>query len=66
MVEDEENMNLEDSTENETPKTIEVVSGEGDITISPVSKYIEVEKPKPKEKREIIVPEVKDEKKEAN
>ena len=44
----------------EEPKKIEVVNGEGDLTISPVSDYLEVEKPKPKENKSIIIPEVKD------
>lgn len=44
----------------EAKKEIEVVSGDGELTISPVYEHIEVEKPKPKEKREIIVPEVKE------
>ena len=44
----------------ESPKEIEVVNGDGELTISPVYEHIEGEKPKPKEKREIIVPEVKE------
>ena len=50
----------ENVVENNEPKKIEVVTGNGDLNISPVSRYIEVEKPKPKENREIVVPEVKD------
>ncbi|MBR1802779.1 MAG: hypothetical protein IJ777_02255 [Clostridia bacterium] len=49
--------------EKEEKKEIEVVTGDGELTISPVYEHIEVEKPKPKEQREIIVPEVKNEKK---
>ena len=56
MEEDEDNVNIE----NKEPKKIEIVTGDGDLTISPVTRYIEVEKPKPKENREIVIPEVKD------
>ena len=48
--------------EKESPKKIEVVTGDGDLTISPVYEHLEVEKPKPKEKREIVIPEVKGDK----
>lgn len=48
----------------EEKKEIKVVTGDGELTISPVYEHIEVEKPKPKDQREIIVPEVKKEKKE--
>ena len=41
MVEDE---NAVDD-ENKEAKKIEVVAGDGDLNISPVSRYIEVEKP---------------------
>lgn len=44
----------------ESPKKIEVVTGDGDLNISPVYEHIEVEKPRPKDNRTIIVPEVKD------
>ena len=50
----------DESTSKEEPKKIEVINGNGDLNISPVSDYIEVEKPKPKENRTIIIPEVKD------
>lgn len=43
----------------ETPKKIEVVNGDGDLTISPVYEHLEVEKPKPKENKKIFIPEVK-------
>lgn len=42
------------------PKKIEVIKGDGDLNISPVYEHIEVEKPKPKDTREIIIPEIKD------
>lgn len=43
----------------EPPKKIEVITGNGDLTISPVREHLEVEKPKKKENRKIFVPEVK-------
>lgn len=46
--------------ENEEPKKIEVVTGDGDLTISPVYEHLEVEKPRRKEDRQIIIPEVKE------
>ena len=45
---------------NKEPKKIEVITGNGELNISPVSRYIEVEKPRPKEDKKIIVPEVKE------
>lgn len=41
-------------------KEIEIVTGNGDLNISPVYNHIEVEKPRPKDTREIIIPEVKE------
>lgn len=49
----------EDEKELNEPKKIEVVTGDGDLNISPVYEHIEIEKPKPKENRTILVPEVK-------
>ena len=41
-------------------KKIEIVSGDGkDLNISPVSEYIEVEKPRKEKKETIIIPEEK-------
>ena len=40
-------------------KKIEVVTGDGDLDISPVSEYLEIEEPKDKNTNEIIIPEVK-------
>lgn len=40
-------------------KKIEIVNGNGDLDISPVREHLEVEKPKPKENREILIPEIK-------
>lgn len=54
------------------PKKIEVVTGDGEnLNISPVYGHLEVEKPRPKENRQIIIPETKEnvtheEEKEAN
>ena len=53
----EENNQVDEIKE---PKKIEVVTGDGNLNISPVYDHIEVEKPKPKDTREVIVPEVKD------
>ena len=50
----------ENIDENNEQKKIEVITGDGDLNISPVYDHIEVEKPKPKDTREVIVPEVKD------
>lgn len=44
-------------------KDIEVITGDGDLNISPVYEHFEVERPKPKDKREVIIPDVKDTKK---
>ena len=38
--------NTEDNISQEKPKTIEVINGGNDLNISPVSDYIEIEKPK--------------------
>lgn len=59
----EENKNIlkdENIDENNEQKKIEVITGDGDLNISPVYDHIEVEKPKPKDTCEVIVPEVKD------
>lgn len=51
--------NQEDNEENEhkRPKKIEVINGGNDLDISPVSNYIEVEKPKNEKKENIVIPE---------
>ena len=42
--------------ENE-PKEIEVVTGDGsELNISEVEKHLEIQKPKPKDKKEIVIP----------
>ena len=46
--------------ENHPNKKIEVIPGNGDLDISPVSDYIDIEKPKDeKEKKEIVIPKEK-------
>ena len=40
-------------------KNIEIVNGNGDLNISPVTDYIEIEKPRPKITEEIVIPEEK-------
>ena len=57
VIEDEKDMENENKKE---PQKIEVVTGDGDLNISPVYEHLEVEKPRPKDNREIVVPEVKD------
>lgn len=54
---------MEEENKEEAPKKIEVVTGDGDLDISPVHEHLEVEKPKPKENQTIFIPEVKGEKK---
>ncbi len=53
----EENEKLENV---DKPKKIEVVPGDGGLNISPVYEHIEVEKPRSKDSREVIIPETKD------
>lgn len=57
---EENDLSNDESNSKEEPKKIEVINGNGDLNISPVSDYLEVEKPKPKDNRTIIIPEVKD------
>lgn len=49
----------ENSIEKEHKK-IEVITGDGELNISPVYEHIDVEKPQPKEIKEVVIPEVKD------
>lgn len=53
----EEDLNNEKSNEHEKPKKIEVINGGNNLDISPVSNYIEVEKPKNEKKENIVIPE---------
>ena len=59
-------MEEEEEKKEETPKKIEVITGDGDLDISPVREHLEVEKPKPKEDRTILIPEVKKTNREEN
>ena len=43
-----------------------MITGDGDLEISPVHEHLEVEKPKPKEDRTILIPEVKKTNREEN
>ena len=47
----------ENSSESNKPPKIEIINGGNDLDISPVSNYIEVEKPKNEKKENIIIPE---------
>ena len=44
---------------NNSPKKIEVINGGNELDISPVTNYLEVEKPKNEKKENIIIPEEK-------
>lgn len=44
---------------NNGPKKIEVINGGNDLDISPVTDYLEVEKPRNEKKENIIIPEEK-------
>ena len=50
---------MDEEKKEEAPKKIEIVTGDGDLDISPVREHLEVEKPKPKEDKTIFIPEVK-------
>ncbi len=41
----------------DVPKNIEVINGGNDLEISPVTDYLEVEKPKQEKKENIVIPE---------
>lgn len=59
----EENENIEENNQTDEikeHKKIEVITGDGNLNISPVYDHIEVEKPRQKDSREVVVPEVKD------
>lgn len=58
MLENEEIIDNE-IQEKKEPQKIEVITGNGDLNISPVYDHIEVEKPKAKKKETILIPEVK-------
>lgn len=45
---------------NDTPKEIKIVSGDGkDLEISPVYKHLPIQKPKSKDKKDVIIPKEK-------
>ena len=44
------------SNEENKPRKIEVINGGNDLDISPVTNYIEVEKPKNEKKENIVIP----------
>lgn len=58
----DENNNIEDSSddsdfsEHKRPRKIEVINGGNDLDISPVTNYIEVEKPRNEKKENIVIP----------
>lgn len=52
---------MDEEKKEEAPRKIEVITGDGDLDISPVREHLEVEKPKPKEDRTIVIPNVKKE-----
>ena len=58
----DENNNLEDSSDasdfskHKKPRKIEVINGGNDLDISPVTNYIEVEKPRNEKKENIVIP----------
>ncbi len=57
--EDEEEENNEVTEIHEKPKKIQVINGGNDLDISPVSDYIEVEKPRNEKRENIVIPEEK-------
>ena len=52
---------MDEEKREDLPKKIDVITGDGDLDISPVREHLEVEKPKPKEDRTIVIPNVKKE-----
>ena len=46
----------ENQNTNQKPKKIEVINGGNDLDISPVSDYLEVEKPKNEKRDNIVIP----------
>ena len=58
----DENNNIEDSSddsdfsEHKRPRKTEVINGGNDLDISPVTNYIEVEKPRNEKKENIVIP----------
>lgn len=60
QIENEKEVSVQsDPTDDETNghKKIEVINGGNDLDISPVTDYIEIEKPKNEKKENIVIPE---------
>lgn len=55
--EEKQNQDNESNTSISKPKKIEVINGGNDLDISPVTDYLEVEKPKNEKKENIVIPE---------
>ena len=53
---DSQENNINDLNENKKHKEIEFINGGNDLDISPVTDYLEIEKPKSDKKENIIVP----------
>lgn len=52
------NSNLDEmNSSQKKPKKIEVINGGNDLDISPVSDYLEIEKPRNEKKENIVIPE---------
>ncbi len=52
----EDTSNNSEQTVHEKPRKIEVINGGNDLDISPVTNYIEVEKPRNEKKENIVIP----------
>ena len=52
-----DNQDDESNNTNSKPKKIEVINGGNDLDISPVTDYLEVEKPKREKKENLVIPE---------
>lgn len=48
---------IDSSNTQKKPKKIEVINGGNDLDISPVSDYLEIEKPRNEKKENIVIPE---------
>ena len=55
----QENPENSSETPNERPPKIEIINGGNDLEISPVSDYLEIEKPKIEKRENIVIPEEK-------
>lgn len=59
MKENEDILDNQEKKDIKEQKKIDIVTGDGNLNISPVYEHIEVEKPKPKDSRKVVIPEVK-------